>query len=393
MTQGVDTQRTTVLVVGPPPSMMGGMARVVEQVVAIRGDERFRIVPFETTSSRYLGGGLLSNITRHFRHVRLLRRTIRKHRAAAIHIHTCSGFSFFRSAVDMFAARREGCRTILHIHGAKFDEFYDRAGVLTRRIIRSLLSRADRVLALSQSWKVKLSAMSPGARISVIENAADIPSDVSSHRDGECCQFALLAKMDVWKGIDDLLAACAILRGDGLAFRVVMAGPAGSAGDDASLNTKIVQLDLVGTVSYVGPLRGDAKGDLLRASHVYVQPSHHEGMPLSILEAMAQALPIVATRVGAVPEVLKDGREGILVSPRKPGMLADAMRRLIVDRTLRRRMAKAAHTLAVERFSLDRFRREILTLYGDLCAPTRFDRTWENADGARAQAESAITTS
>ena len=172
-----------------------------------------------------------------------------------------------------------------------------------------------------------------------------------------------------------------------------MAGPAGSAGDDASLNTKIVQLDLVGTVSYVGPLRGDAKGDLLRASHVYVQPSHHEGMPLSILEAMAQALPIVATRVGAVPEVLKDGREGILVSPRKPGMLADAMRRLIVDRTLRRRMAKAAHTLAVERFSLDRFRREILTLYGDLCAPTRFDRTWENADGARTQAESAITTS
>ena len=393
MTQGVDTQRTTVLVVGPPPSMMGGMARVVEQVVAIRGDKRFRIVPFETTFSRNDGHGWLPKITRHFRHVRLLRRTIRKHRAAAIHIHTCSGFSFFRSAVDMFAARREGCRTILHIHGAAFDEFYDRAGVLTRRIIRSLLNRADRVLALSQSWKVKLSAMAPGARISVIENAADIPSDVSPHRDGECCQFALLAKMDEWKGIDDLLAACAILRSDGLAFRVVMAGPAGSAGNDASLNTKIEQLDLAGTVSYVGPLRGDAKGDLLRESHVYVQPSHHEGMPLSILEAMAHALPIVATRVGAVPEVLEDGREGILVSPRRPGMLADAMRRLIVDRSLRHRMAEAARTLAVDRFSLDRFRREILALYEDLCAPIRFDKTWGNADGAREHAESAITTS
>ena len=189
------------------------------------------------------------------------------------------------------------------------------------------------------------------------------------------------------------MAACAILRGDGLAFRVVMAGPAGSAGDDASLNSKIEQLDLGGSVSYVGPLRGDAKGDLLRESHVYVQPSHHEGMPLSILEAMAHALPIIATRVGAVPEVLKDGREGILVSPRRPGMLADAMRRLIVDRALRHRMAEAARTLAVDRFSLDRFRREILSLYDDLCAPTRFDKTQGNADRARARAESAITTS
>jgi len=393
MTQGVDTQRTTVLVVGPPPSMMGGMARVAEQVVAIRGDKRFRIVPFETTFSRSDGNGLLSKIGRHFRHVRFLRRTIRRHRAAAIHIHTCSGFSFFRSAVDMFAARREGCRTILHIHGAAFDEFYDRAGVLTRRIIRSLLNRADRVLALSQSWKVKLSAMSPGARITVIENAADIPSDVSPHRDGACCQFALLAKMDEWKGIDDLLAACAILRGDGLTFRVVMAGPAGSAGDDASLNTKIKQLDLAGTVSYVGPLHGKAKTDLLRESHVYVQPSHHEGMPLAILEAMAHALPIVATRVGAVPEILEDGQEGILVSPRRPSMLADAMRRLIVDRGLRHRMAEAARTLAVDRFSLDRFRREILSLYDDVCAATHFDKTWGNVDGARAHAESAITTS
>ncbi len=393
MTQGVDTQRTTVLVVGPPPSMMGGMARVVEQVVAIRGEKRFRIVPFDTTFSRNDGRGLVPKITRHFRHVRLLRRTIRKHCAAAIHIHTCSGFSFFRSAVDMFVARREGCRTILHIHGAAFDEFYDRAGVLTRRIIGSLLNRADRVLALSQSWKVKLSAMSPRARISVIENAADIPPDVSPHRDGGCCQFALLAKMDEWKGIDDLLTACGILRHDGFTFHVVMAGPAGSAGDDASLSTKIEQLDLAGTVSYVGPLRGDAKGDLLRESHVYVQPSHHEGMPLAILEAMAHALPIVATRVGAVPEVLEDGHEGILVSPRRPDMLADALRRLIVDPALRHRMAEAARTLAVDRFSLDRFRREILSLYDDLCAPTHFDNIWGNADGARADAESAITTS
>ena len=132
MTEGIDMRRTTVLVVGPPPSMMGGMARVAEQVVAIGGGKGFRIVPFETTFSTKDGGGLPSKITRHIRHVRLLRNTIRRHRAAAIHIHTCSGFSFFRSAVDMFAAQREHCRTILHIHGAAFDEFYDRAGVLTR---------------------------------------------------------------------------------------------------------------------------------------------------------------------------------------------------------------------------------------------------------------------
>ena len=392
MTQGVDTRRTTVLVVGPPPTMMGGLARVVEQVVALQGDERFRIVSFDTTFSSDDGDGLLSKITRHYHHIRLLRKTIRRHRAAAIHIHTCSGFSFYRSAVDMYAARREGCRTILHIHGAAFDEFYDRAGVLTRRIIRSLLNRADCVVALSKSWKARLSAMSPGASIAVIENATDIPVDVSPKRGSEICQFSLLARMDEWKGIDDLLCACSILRRNGLAFRVVMAGPPGTAGDKASLETKIRQLDIAGVVAYVGPLESGDKAELLRESDAYVQPSHHEGMPLAILEAMAHALPIVATRVGAVPEVVTDGGEGLLVSPRKPACLADAMRRLIVDGKLRYRMATAARALAADRFGMDRFRREILTLYNDVCAPARSGTINRNADKASTPCENPLTT-
>ena len=118
---------------------------------------------------------------------------------------------------------------------------------------------------------------------------------------------------------------------------------------------------------YAGSVHGADKSDLLRWADVYVQPSHHEGMPIAMLEALAYRLPIVATQVGAVPEVVADGVHGLLVPPHDPGQLAAAMGNVARDADRRRSFSSAAARLAASRFSSARFRDDLVKLYDVLC--------------------------
>ena len=280
-------------------------------------------------------------------------------------------FSFFRSAADMIAAQRLGCRVLLHIHGARFDEFYDRAGRVQRRMIEWSLTRADRVIALSKAWYEKLQAMAGGARLAVVENAVPLPPDISEGRHNGTCRFLLLARMDEWKGIDDLLDACAALHQDGTGLELVLAGPPGTAGNAVVLDQKIHTRNLESVVRYVGPVQGEGKFRLLRRADVYVQPSHHEGMPIAMLEAMSFGLPVIGTCVGSVSEVITDGRHGLLIPAHRPDKLASAMGELASSARRRRAMGHASRELVAARFSLTRFRDDVMSLYDEVVANPR----------------------
>jgi len=369
MTDDWQPDTTTVLVVGPSPEMTGGMASVVSQVSSLdfRGNYRIELLPItvSTRESEPLAGRVL----RHLGRVRLLRKRISELRVGIVHIHTCSGFSFFRSLADLVVARNMGCRVILHIHGAAFDDFHESASPRQRLVIGWGLAHADRVIALSDGWREKLNRMSTRGKIVVVENAVDIPPSSNREIVPGPCRFVLLAKMDAWKGIDDLLDACALLHREGVWFDLTLAGPPGSAGDESTLGKKIGIRRLGDVVRYVGTVQGDEKRDLLGKADVYVQPSHNEGMPISLLEALASGLPVVATRVGAVPEVLTDNREGFLIPPHQPVALAESMRELALDAHRRLDMSRASYRLARTRFSTTRLCDDLMSLYDDLMSP------------------------
>ncbi|UCC31871.1 MAG: glycosyltransferase family 4 protein, partial [Phycisphaerales bacterium] len=363
MSPSAKSPGTTIIVVGPPPESLGGMATVVGQMLAFDFARRYRIELLPLTLAQSPLEPLYGRIARHIRQAWSLRAAIRRTNASIVHIHTCSGFSFYRSVVDMMIGQRLGCRVVLHVHGAKFDEFHAREPVWRRRLVAWSLTRADRVVALSSRWRDKLQHMAPKARVDTVENAVEIPSVAPKQKQNGPCRFALLARMDEWKGIDDLLDACTYLRRQKVAVEVVLAGPSGTAGNATVLYEKIRTRNLASMVRYAGPVHGEAKSNLLAAADAYVQPSHHEGMPIALLEALAYELPVVATRVGAVPEVVSDERHGLLVPPRRPDLLAHAMRRLATEDQNRRDMSCAARALAAQRFSLARFQRDLTSLY------------------------------
>jgi glycosyltransferase involved in cell wall biosynthesis len=106
--------------------------------------------------------------------------------------------------------------------------------------------------------------------------------------------------------------------------------------------------------------------ELYRRADVFALPSHREGFPNVVLEAMAAALPVVATTVGAIPDAVRDGRDGILVPPRDAAALTAALRRLVEDRGERLSMGASARQRAVSVYALDAVVAQLEAIYLEL---------------------------
>jgi glycosyltransferase involved in cell wall biosynthesis len=112
--------------------------------------------------------------------------------------------------------------------------------------------------------------------------------------------------------------------------------------------------------------RDDPRG-LFPSFDVLVFPSRFEGFPLAVLEALLAGSAVVAADVGSVAEVVRDGETGLLVPPEDPGAVADAIRRLLADEGLRRRLGEAGRRLVLERFTAMHMTRAFEALYRELC--------------------------
>jgi glycosyltransferase involved in cell wall biosynthesis len=136
---------------------------------------------------------------------------------------------------------------------------------------------------------------------------------------------------------------------------------AGDGPERAALATEVARLGLDRVVELLGT-RSDVD-DLLAAADLFVLSSDSEGLPMSVLEAMAAGLPVVASAVGGVPELVLDGETGALVPPRDSAALAGAIRRIVADPALRDRLGEAGRRRVEREFSLARFQHEHLEIY------------------------------
>lgn len=163
------------------------------------------------------------------------------------------------------------------------------------------------------------------------------------------------------KAFEVLIEAVAIARDThpGLVALVAGEGPCRTA-----LEELRARLGLEGGVRLLGA-RDDIP-DLLATLDVAVCCSDFEGGPLSVMEYMEAGLPVVATRVGGLPELVRDGESGVLVPPRDPGALAEAMAQMLDDASLRARMGARGRELQHEVGGLDRWIARIEGLYGAL---------------------------
>lgn len=174
------------------------------------------------------------------------------------------------------------------------------------------------------------------------------------------------------KGLRDLLEAVAKLRDEGLDFRLTIVGWSGH-GELARLQSQAEALDIAGHLVFAGHVpHGEPLYQYYRSSDVFVLPSWIEGTPRVLVEAMTFGLPIVATDVGGIPDVVASGRNGLLVPPHSPGELAQAIRRLAEDPTMRRKISATNSTESSE-YTADRLAEKMITFIRHVTAGNDVD--------------------
>lgn len=160
------------------------------------------------------------------------------------------------------------------------------------------------------------------------------------------------------KGFDLLLRAAAevVSQSPNVSFAI-----AGDGEEREKLNRLACSLGIESKIHFLGPVREMAS--FYHSLDIFVMPSRYEGMPMALLEAMASQQPIVAARVGQVPDLIEDGETGLLIRPDEPGELADAILRLVRNPDLASRMARRAHARVVERYSSQAMADRYLEVY------------------------------
>jgi glycosyltransferase involved in cell wall biosynthesis len=352
-----------VLMIGTAPGGRGGVASVIEILRAggLFERESVRYLSSHREGSRRAKAGAALDA---FWRTGL---ACLRQRPAVVHVHAASRASFARKSLLLLIARAAGCRTIFHLHGAEFDRFAGaESGAPLRWWIRHTLEKSSVVIALSGSWAAFLRGYAPAARIVVLPNAVPLPP--AAGRAGEQPgRILFLGRADAGKGVFELLDAVAALAPAFPQVHLVIGG----VGELDRLRRRAAELGIGGRVALPGWLDGVDKQRELACAQVFCLPSHAEGLPMALLEAMAAAKAVVASAVGGIPEAVTDGADGLLVAPRDAAALAAALGALLRDGALRARLGDHARSTVRQRFSTEAALGQLSALYRELAAGRR----------------------
>lgn len=355
----MDTNQYIVMV-GPSPDSHGGIASMVATWKQAGIFERWSIIYIEThvegTSFAKLRVGCIAL-------ARLAILLISK-RVACIHLHVARHTSFWRKSIFALAALLMRRPVLLHFHSGGFPAFYhDDCNYFQKHAVRFILNRADRLIVLSQSWREILRPISSNDRITVIKNFLVLPPAIPSDATRNKHQILFLGRLNRDKGFFDLLEAIGPLCAEFPSLTLVCGG----TGNKEEIKKRIQQLNIENHVKLLGWISGSPKHTWLSDASFYVLPSYIEGIPMGVLEAMAWGTPVVASKIGGIPDIIEDGRDGLLIEPGDIAGLRDAMRKLLQDSDMRKRMGLAARNKIECDFSDEAIMPEVNLLYEDYC--------------------------
>ena len=284
-----------------------------------------------------------------------------RHRRAVLHVHSASRASFWRKSVFMALALAARWPVIFHLHGGGFATFYDaECGPLGRAIVRFFLDRAACVVVVSERWCAWMHRVTRNPRVVTMRNPVMVPQPSSERREAALIAFA--GRYETAKGVPDLMTAVAGLAPLLPALRLECAG----SGDVATAAAWARTLGVAERVTLRGWIDAAERDRLLARASVFVLPSHAEGMPISVLEAMAAGCPVIATAVGGVPDLIVDGVNGLLVPAGDAQALALAIHRVLRDAPLAAQLSRAGRETVLRRFSPERSLAPLEALYGEL---------------------------
>jgi len=306
-----------------------------------------------------------------------LARLIRRERPDILHTHTAKAGTVGRVAA-LLAGRRAPPIVVHTFHGHVLRGYFGplRSG-LFRLLERWLAARTTALIAVSPQVRDDLVALgvAPPERFVVIRLGIELDERVAAEQNGRAesrrylgiasDRFAVgwIGRMTAVKRTDDVLVAFRRLRDDGVDAVLCMVG---DGPDRPELERRAHELGVIRDTLFLGYQEDVAP--FYAAFDALVLPSSNEGTPVSAIEALAAGRPVVATRVGGVPDVVQEGQDGFLVDPGATDDLADRLARLARDPALRERMGGAGRERVLPRYAVARLIDDVDRLYRSLLA-------------------------
>lgn len=314
---------------------------------------RIRKLPFSGSAGYFLNAPALISL-------------LKKEKPDVLHAHYLSGYGT--------TARLSGFHpSVVSVWGSDIFDFPKRSG-WARSLVLSNLRSVDRILSTSMVMAREIESYhKPTCPIAITPFGVDtdlfIPRQEGVSGSSGTITIGLIKDLEWYSGADVLARAFRraldMLRSsgrEGLAdsLRLSIAGD-GSFRD--SLESLVKDLGLTGSTRFLGFLSFPQVPAFFRTLDIYCAPSLAESFGVALLEAASCGLPVIASRVGGIPEVLEDGNTGILVEPGNPEALASALLALIENPETRARFGQAGRSFVMERYSWDSCVDRVLDIY------------------------------
>jgi len=350
-----------VLNIGPNVTKSyGGMVTVINQIKnSKRINNSFKVDIFET----YIDGNVLKRLVYSFFQCLKFKFSRQWKKYDLFHIHMASNMSTYRKMWLCKILRKHNKPFVIHIHGAEYEDFYKSQSIKNQKRITDFLNSAQKVIVLSNFWKELFENDLKVNNCLVLNNCIDNELYFKCFKQniGETISFLYLGRIGQRKGIWDLVESIRMLNRNEYHLKVFVAGD----GEISTLNSVVTKYDLNDIIEVVGWADQKKKEELLSKTDVLVLPSYNEGLPMSILEAMAAGKLIISTSVGSIPEVVKNRENGYIINP---GDILELKNRLEMcfDKANLRVIQKNNIKLIQKEYSISRFEDSIIEIYDEI---------------------------
>jgi glycosyltransferase involved in cell wall biosynthesis len=340
------------VIIGPAPGRQGGVAEVSRHLQRNWTQAGMEVVCLDPGGNAWLS---LLGVTRVVFQVHRLAR-VKQVRA---HLNVASRGSTWRKCLVAVGLSKLKVPYVIHLHGGEYRSFLAGLGGLRRRWVETLFRESDAVVVLGDSWadfaREHLRVEMP---VVIRNGVAGIPNLKQSAGSGDGLRLAFVGRVGEGKGTFDLIRALGELSNHNWTLEV-----AGDGNLDQALS-EAVAAGISDRVVVHGWCSRREVERILGEADVFVLPSRAEGLPLSLLEAMSAGAVVVATPVGAIPEVITDGENGLLVPPGDVEAIRLALIRILMNPELVRKLGSKAQRDWHNYHSDEKMSAQILSVHG-----------------------------
>ena len=272
----------------------------------------------------------------------------------------------WREAIWIWLATLSGSKALGHMHGGNFRNVFDnQLDSLTRKFVQTTLPLLEGIIVLDPTLKYLFEGLIADDHVFVLRNGipnyyneTQIAEANKQRAQSERLEVTYLSNLVPGKGFETFLAVANLLKEEGLEknFLFKLAGAAPTPAIGWQVEKFVRSLNLENSVSIIGEVAGLEKDRLLMNSNVFVFTSElPEGQPLVIIEALAFGLPVIATAKGAIPSMVRDGVNGFIIPEADPAAMAERLKLLAANATLRLSMGAASRKIFQEYHTEEKF--------------------------------------